>query len=273
MNALSEILEIEELKGSFQAPLTLCVEQVPQGNLNRNVLFQTADGRPYLLRVESNEGRTQEYPNIIGEYTGVKFLENPQNKFYFRTPREQHLFADELLRRSIPAISPVFSGERMQIIAYCQGARNFADLWKSGSADAIGATEKLFETLGHCHNEGIAVGDRWGPNELLLPDGSIRLIDFDIGIEGPEAREFELVACMYFLAYFAQQNESKLHLGKLQKLYTQCLTVNKEKPRYSREVLQKYLLSYPEYFVEGVTYSWKDHDMCSDFFSELRTHA
>ncbi len=273
MNALEDILEIDELKGSLQAPLSLCAEQVPQGNLNRSVLFQTADGRPYLMRVESDEGRIQEYPNIIGEYTGVGFLENPNNKFFLRTPREQHAFADELLRRNIPAISPIFSREKMQIIAYCQGARNLADLWKTGSEEAIDATQKLFGELGRCHDAGIAIGDRWGPNELLLPDGSIKFIDFDIGIEGPEAREFELVACMYFLAFFAQQHESTMNLGEVQKLYSQLLSSNKEKPRYSREVLQKYLHSYPRYFDGSVPYSWKDSEVCADFFSDLHTYA
>ena len=265
-------LNAENLPELLLTPITIAAEQLPQGNLNRNVLFHTADGRPYLLRVENEAGRQQEMPNIVNEYKGVGFLDTPGNTFYFRTVQEQHAFADKLLHMNIPAISPVFSREKMQIIAYCQGASNLADMWKSQDPHVLAATQKAFEQLMFCHDLHIVIGDRWGPNELFLPDGSIRFIDFDIGIDGPEACEFEFVAFMYFLTFFAQQTPSK-DTTALQDFYTNLLVDNAREPKYSRKILEKYLTSYPEYFSGQVPYSWNDTSACNTFFSHLRSHV
>lgn len=36
------------------------------------------------------------------------------------------------------------------------------------------------ESLARAHESGVAVGDRWGGNELLTADGTAVLIDFDL---------------------------------------------------------------------------------------------
>ncbi|MFA6038718.1 MAG: hypothetical protein WCV62_01510 [Candidatus Peribacteraceae bacterium] len=266
-----ESLSVEELEELFQMPVAASDKQVPQGNLNSNVLFHTADGRPYLLRVENQEGRARELPAIINEYRGVGFLDVPGNGFFLRTAGEQHAFADALLQMNVPVISPICSHRKMQIIAYCQGARTLADLWKMGDKDATAASENAFATLMQCHGSGVAIGDRWGPNELVLPDSSLRFIDFDVGIKGPEAREFELVAFMYFLAYFAQQSPAQ-DVSAFRELCAAVLN-NAREPVYSQNAVKKYLSSYPKYFSGEVPYSWNDTRACETFFTELHSHV
>ncbi len=250
-------------------PSSKCIEQ---GNFNRNTLLESLDGRAYILREENPQGRAEELPFVADEYRGVGFLDKPDNGFHLRSSLEQYEFANRLLAHGISVMPPVYADASLQLVLYCQGARPLSQLWQEGNRMAFHHTELFADELQRTHQQDIVIGDRWGPNELVLPDGKHLFVDFDIEIWGPEAREFEFASLLYFTSYFAQQGEAN-NIDDVRASYSKILGRAKKFGIYNVPTLHRYLLRYPEYFAEEGKYHWKDRKAGIHFFRELISDA
>lgn len=262
----SQLKTTESLPLSF--PLRPSEKVIPQGNFNSNTLFDDAQGRTYILRQENPIGRREELPYVIDEYSAVGFLDNPDNGFRLRNSEEQYLFSRSLAVQGVNSVVPIFADKDKQIVPYIHEAQSIADVWISDPERALIATERAIVKLGQAHSDGIVIGDRWGPNELVTLDGDILFVDFDIEIWGPEAKEFELSSLLYFVSYFAQKNSGS-DMKRLRDLYSQYINDEHFVEHYDEDILKRYISRYAEFFVDAKKYSWTDKGDCRSFFNDL----
>ena len=242
-------------------------KEMPQGNLNRNLIVIDSYGRKLILRRENPHGRQEEAPFIRAEYEGVGFLKNPKNGFRFRTSEEQHKFADFLGENDVKASKTIFSDPETQLIIYEDGAVSLDQLWITMDPKAPGTTNMALQSLAESHRKGIVLGDRWGPNELLTADNKIIFVDFDIEIFGPEAKEFEMASMLYFNSFFAQQTSP--NLDHLVGIYKKALESPLFKSIYEVQFLLKYITNYFSYFSREGKYRWDNQNRAEEFLKSF----
>ena len=244
-------------------------KEMPQGNLNRNLIVIDSYGRKLILRRENPHGRQEETPFIRAEYEGVGFLKNPNNGFRFRTSEEQHKFADFLGENDVKASKTIFSDPETQLIIYEDGAVSLDQLWITMDPRAPDTTNMALQSLAESHRKGIVLGDRWGPNELLTADNKIIFVDFDIEIFGPETKEFEMASMFYFLSFFAQKSGSLSNLNQLGAVYKKALESHLFKAIYKEPLLLKYIINYFSYFSCEGKYGWDNQNRAEEFLKSF----
>lgn len=250
-------------------PLRISDNQLPQGNLNKNLVVTDSIGQEYVIRQENPQGRALELPFVEAEYKSVGFLDHPQNGFRMRTPKEQHQLAMLLEENGIRATRVIYSNEDIQVMRYEKNATSLADLWNNGDPRAPVATGLALIKLAESHSKGLLLGDRWGPNELLTADGEIMFVDFDIEIFGPEVKEFEMASMLYFNSYFAQQRGSVEDLKGLTETYKKFIASSLFAKLYSKSLLLDYLTRYFSYFANEGKYRWRNQNQASQFLQSL----
>lgn len=260
--------QYDQLSEDIRFPLLPFEKTISQGNFNRNTLLKAADDRIYIVRRENQQARETEWPYILAEYDGVGFLDNPQNGFRLRSSAEQCEFVLQLKKQGIPAPNAYYVEEGIQLIEYNNGAVNLAELWEQLDGRALDATQNVLYQLVDAHTKGIVIGDRWGPNELITPEGKVLFVDFDIQIRGPEAKEFELASLLYFVTYFAQTS-LPLPPVELKQAYKIFLRHLEHNSLYDLAILNRYISHYAFYFSTAQKYSWRDKEASIHFFTDI----
>lgn len=248
---------------------------IPQGHLNVSVVVESRDQSLYLLRQQNEEViRSQVFGHLEWELGQVGFLTNPKNRFWVKSVEDQQAFAHKLRDSGINTPTVFYAANRLQVIEYIPGTNRLSDLWLEGDQRAVSATRDVIFTVTRMHKRGIVAGERWGPNELIAPDGKVYLVDFDIGIEGPEARECDLTNLIYYTAYFAQEGDQQ-NLAKLKDVYITTLNDPEIYKIYDKEILLRYIASYAEFFASDKKrgtkfyFRWKDPQDSVRFFTSL----
>ena len=164
-------------------------KELKSGHLNKYLFFKTGDNEKYMLRWKNPIGRTTEEPIIENEYENVGFLK--RNKYRFRSPIEQANYSKYLRHNNVCVPSVLFANDQVQIIHYVDDAIRLSDFWEKDDPLAGEKTWLILSYLKNLHSRQIIVGDRWGPNELLFgpKKNRVMLVDFDIELVGPEAKE------------------------------------------------------------------------------------
>ncbi len=252
----------------LEFPLFNSNKYLPQGDLNTCLLLESANGKRYILRRINPAGREEALPRVKAEYEGVGFLTNPINGLSLRNPTEQLDFAKSLSRNNIPAVVPLFAEGDVLLIEYLENSRTLSDYWGKGESKALHFTDFVIEELIKAHGKRIIIGDRWGPNELIIDDKQLAFIDFDMKIWGPEAIEFEMAGFLYFLSYFAQSNP-KNNMKSLNSMYSTYLSSPEFNTVYNIQLLKRFLRKYSNFFIRTGKYQWKDKALCLDFFKDI----
>lgn len=259
---------IGKLSDTVCFPLLPSDRSIPQGNFNKSTLLDSINGKTYIVRHENPESRNQELPYVEAEYRGVGFLDNLQNGFRLRSSEEQYVFTSYLENLGISIVHPIYAEADTQLIEYYPDTKSLADLWIRKDKTSIYATETVINALLSAHMQGVVLGDRWGPNELVSKEKGVIFIDFDIEIWGPEAREFELASLLYFTSFFAQSCNPSM-LKNLRELYKKLLLNPSLNGIYNQDILNSYIRSYADYFSHAPKYNWSDKDACIQFFQEI----
>ncbi len=238
-----------------------------QGNFNHAEIYEKF-GNEFIVRSINPAGRLIEIPRIEAEYLGVGFLKNPQNSVFYRTYLQQEEAAHALKEVNIPVIIPYMTTEEFQIIGYLPGSMNLTETWLNNHSKASEYTILMLNELQSAHKKGRPLGDRRGGNELILQDGTLKFIDFDIGIAGPEACEFDLAGFLYFIAH-------KVHKGNPQRLPELLITLrrflhnNELKKTYNWSLLISYIQRYYDYFKNDGFYRFDTPEQNEKFVAEL----
>lgn len=261
-----------QLSLDIQFPLLPSETIIPQGHLNTSMVVKARNQSLYILRQQNQEARTQVVAHIRSEYEGVGFLNNPQNGFKMNSVEEQKALAEKLHSSGIKTPKIHYAAEELQVIQFLPDVINLSDLWLRSDPMAPQATKDVFTTIIKMHSMSLVAGDRWGPNELLTPGGDVYLIDFDIGIWGPNAKEFDLANLIYHTGYFVHEGNPQ-NLPLLKSLYASLLTNPIINQVYNKDVLLQYIKGYAEFFASDKTkestlyYRWSDPQEGVNFYN------
>lgn len=252
----------------LQAPIVKSERQLFQGNFNHTEIYKDSLGHEFIMRRMNPEGRSIEIPRIEDEYRGVGFLSNPGNSVFYQTYPQQAETAHNLQKAGIPVITPRITTESFQVIDFFPNSMNLTESWLYNHPKASDYTTLMLDELRNSHKKGIPLGDRRGGNELILEDGTFKFIDFDIGIAGPEACEFDVAGFLYFIAH-------KVHKGNPKRLPELLVTLKKflrsdeVKEIYNWPLLTLYIKKYYDYFVSNGFYHFDTPNQNREFVAAL----
>lgn len=140
---------------------------------------------------------------LTKELTAVGFL--PEGTLGFRDHEEQVLFARRL-EIILPVIAPEFTSPTHALTNYHEGI-SLKEYIMDGKTYAVGLA---LDDILKAHRHGIIYGDRTPSNVHVVDNGqAIKQLDFDIKIDGPHARELDVVRLLFGVI---EQSKSKLNM-------------------------------------------------------------
>lgn len=149
------------------------------GAFNHIVFVHTPSDR-YVFRArrQMSLDETTEYMRAMYEFTGFLAL---GGDFRIRTTAAEISFMKQALEAGLPVPQLIHYGHDWMLIEYIQGQT----LWSLLEQGQVKPLMKVLRSLHQANRQDIIYADRWGGNELIDPQGNVRLIDFDIEwIEG-----------------------------------------------------------------------------------------
>lgn len=224
--------------------------ELKDGNLNTVSLIEGRGNRLLVLRKPQPSVNTDKTTaRVIDEHSAEGFFDNPASRIGMRSLTEQVTFAQRLRQNGIP--TPAVSlGERgEQLIEYIPDTEKLFDLWLKQDPRAAYATPKILKAVMMAHEADLVLGDSTGKNELVTPEAEITLIDFDIRLFGPEAREFEFANLMYRLSRAAHRGNPR-QLPILGEICKDILSGRRVRTLYNRNVLLWYMYRFVELSTE-----------------------
>lgn len=252
----------------LQAPIIKSERKLFQGNFNHTEIYKDSLGHEFIVRRMNPEGRSIEIPRIEAEYRGVGFLSNPGNSVFYRTYPQQAETARNLQKAGIPVIIPRITTESFQVIDFFPNSMNLTESWLYNHPKASDYTTLMLDELRSAHEKGILLGDRRGGNELILENGTFKFIDFDIGIAGPEACEFDVAGFFYFISHKVHKGNPK-RLPELLATLKKFLHSNEVKQTYNWPLLISYTKRYYDYFKNDGFYRFDTPDQNIEFATAL----
>ncbi len=190
--------------GLSQSPLQ-STGRIFQGSLNRNIQLADPKGRSYLLRIPHQKRRSI-YEHLATTYREEGFT-SLESFHRYRTIAEQARFMQQAARegiRVLPAVAIAHDASSL-LVPFLQ-AQPLDVYLLQGEMEAVGA---ILANLTQAHQKGLILGDRWGSNTLITAEGIVE-VDFDIALEGPTAKEFELGKLFYHLLFYASNRQQML---------------------------------------------------------------
>lgn len=263
-----------QLSPQVQFPLLLSERTIPQGHINSNIVVCSPNQRLYILRHENIGIKSSTVSHIKSEYEGIGFLKNPQNGFRIRNAEDQQLFTKRLQSIGILVPDVHYAKNGLQVIEFLPDAISLSDLWLQNHIKSPEATKNVIATIMRMHQANIVAGDRWGPNELVTPNGDVYLVDFDVEIWGPDAKEFDIANLLYHTSYFVQAVYAE-NLSVLKNLYLLLLTNPIIDEIYNKKKLLQYIKNYAEFFASDkargspLYYRWCDPQEGIAFFDSI----
>ena len=145
-----------------------------EGSFN-HILYITTAVERYVFRAkrESSAEEIKAYMGYMYEATG--FIENG-GSFKIRNIAEEIDFIKRALAVGLPVPKLIHADNDWMLIEYIEGKTLFEFL----EAGEVKFLPKVLQEMNLAHRRGIIYADRWSGNEMIDPQGNVRMIDFDI---------------------------------------------------------------------------------------------
>ncbi|MBS3081170.1 hypothetical protein J4221_06880 [Candidatus Pacearchaeota archaeon] len=171
------------------------------GNLNELILLRDDQKKKYILQVQKKVRPVGEYLSEFFETVGIE-------DYRYRSLEEQVLFSQHCLDRGL-LVPKIFEHDYNYIIREFIEGTTYSEVL-SNSENAL--LLRYLQELMNIHKKGIVLGDRWGPNELVTPDGEIYFFDFDIELLDENNEEFEIAHAIYTSVINAKNKKNAISL-------------------------------------------------------------
>lgn len=238
------------------------------GALSHLFQFNDSQAVEYILKTPNQEQRAMVLNQLHTLYSELGFFRD-KNTFKVRNYRQQKQFVRVLDKLNISTINITYASDDILISEYVKDNRTLSDLWEKSNHTASIATDILFSNIFQAHSHDILVGDRWGPNELYLEtEQKVYMIDFDICIEGPTAKEFELSFLIYHLSFFAQK-ASQGKTSDLRRVINSHLNKQQIVSFYNLRRVKRFLEDMLIFHENTDLYSWKNKRSAKLFVNSL----
>jgi len=178
------------------------------GFTNANYHLYCLDGE-YLLRIPQHPARLAQ--TILDTQEEMKFtgFEEFGGTWRMRTPEEQANFSLKALSCGLSVIPLYYMGDQRLIMPYIEQAISLREHLLNGG---LKIADAVLDHLRLAHKHNIVFGDRWTNNTLIAPDERIIEIDYDIALNGPCAKEFELAQFLFHVVHFSADRRRMIAL-------------------------------------------------------------
>lgn len=176
---------------------------------NRVSAVRGSDGRMYVARVARSNLLRAADPKITNDYTNIGFFEKG-GAYRLRSPVEQASFHCECLARGLAVPAIAFTNELGCLMELVAGPTLASVLQSTIGDDVI---IRYLESLFAAHTLDVLFGDRHSCNTIVMESRAMCHIDFDIHIEGPVAREFEISEAIFRAFHMAAHNPYAVDAG------------------------------------------------------------
>ncbi|MBQ1026039.1 B12-binding domain-containing radical SAM protein [Micromonospora sp. C95] len=151
------------------------VRELSGGMLN-TVVHLTGSKAAYVMRVRKENDRraTVNYLRLLYEHAHMSEL---GGRFRLRTLDEEAAFIARLRAAGVRTPAVAAQGEEWLALEYVPGRPLAEELRDVGNPATV---LRLLHQLMSAHRQGIILGDRWGYNEIVDPNGHLHFIDFDV---------------------------------------------------------------------------------------------
>jgi len=145
-----------------------------EGLFNHILLITTATDR-YVFRARRDISAEagDAYMQYMYEATG--FIQNG-GSFKLRNIADEVDFLKRALAADLPVPKLIHADKDWMLIEYITGKTLFEFL----EVGEVKYLPYILQELNLAHRRGIIYADRWGGNEMIDPEGNVRMIDFDI---------------------------------------------------------------------------------------------
>lgn len=165
------------------------------GALNEHILVTQDHIHRALMR--SPRKNLDLLQSIYYEYHFIGFT-GVGGRFRRRSPQEQFLLTKKAAEAGLRVLPPLDQqGDRLYY-PFIADAKTLDVFLPEEREKAIPIIHQLVEDLHRAHTHGLIYGDRWSGNMLIHPHFGLFHIDFDLEIDGPYAREFEIAQIAYY---------------------------------------------------------------------------
>lgn len=220
--------------------------ELQSGNLNRVSLIEEKGNRLLVLRKpQPRVDVAKTITQVMVEHSVEGFLDNPSSRIWMRSSIEQVTFAQRLRQNGIPTPAVFLGQTGEQLIDYIPNTEKLFDLWLKQDPRVPYVTPKILQAVMMAHEVNLVLGDSTGKNELVTPKAEVALIDFDIRLSGPEAREFEFANLIYRLSRAAHRGNPR-QLPVLGEICKDILSGHQVRNLYDRTTLLRYMQRFVE---------------------------
>jgi hypothetical protein len=182
------------------------------GLLNEHIFVVHDDSNRRVL-MRSPKKNLDLLQSIKFEYGYMGFI-GAGGEFRLRSSEEQFLFSRKAAESGLCVLPPLGQQNDRIYYPFVSDAKTL-DLFLEGEkGKAIPVVNQLVEDLYRAHAKGFVYGDRWSHNILIHPRFGLIHIDFDLEINGPYAKEFEIAQVAYY-TLSAGRKEVLLPLAQL----------------------------------------------------------
>lgn len=147
------------------------------------------------------ERRAKENPELFEslshEYRSIGFTELG-GTLRRRSLTEQFNFTRETANAGLCVLSPIEIVDDKLYYPFLSDARTLDVYLPASEKSTHAIVDQLIRDLHSAHKKRWVYGDRWSKNILIDPIKGVVHIDFDVEINGPFAKEFEIAQVIYY---------------------------------------------------------------------------
>jgi len=188
-----------------------------EGGFNTNFFQTDIKGNLVLSRVP--KPNRDLFENILYEFRAIGFTADG-GRVQRRSIEEQVHFANSAASKGLPVLPFFKSGEQWSM-PYLENIVPIDEYLRSADVadqEKNMAVFDLLTGLERAHRQNIIYGDRWSGN-MIVDNGKVMHIDFDLELSGDYAREADLAQTLYHLIWAdASRATLPLIIGVVSKL-------------------------------------------------------
>jgi len=159
--------------------------RLPAGLLNDSLLITHPDGGLYCLRIRNTDHRegVKAYLDLLHEFMGLAGL---GGTCAFRDVAAEVAFVARCIACSLDVPDVITWGAEWMLARYVPGPL-LKDYLSAGGNGAV--VFSFLDGLLQAHDQGLALMDRWGGNEVVVAPDRVTYLDFDLELrfDGPDA--------------------------------------------------------------------------------------
>lgn len=248
MEIKPEVIQIlTDIKSQRMLPNEFKIQRIIEGTLNIAYIIGLNNIYSFVLLRRKKFEEAEALPWINKELTSIGFFD--LNTYRFRNFKEQSDFAKKIseLGLIVPKIIIHNDDENFMLVEYSEG-QLYKDYLNSlhHKHDSEKIIDKYLSDIKEANENGMIIGNRWGPNETVTIDGNLSYFDFKYEYSGNTSKEFEISQAIYYtVARISNSNSPDL----AKQILIKYISPEFLGSVYNHTVVRKFVYNHANYFL------------------------